>query len=130
MKFNFPNTHSVYLHDTNQRSLFNNSFRSLSHGCVRVQNWDSLYHYIILSDKREKADELASNNVVIDSVKTWLTAKKRRTITVVNELPIYIRYYTAASKNGKIEFYEDVYGEDSKIRSLIMKSINPLVTLN
>lgn len=130
MKFNFPNSHSVYLHDTNQRSLFNNSFRSLSHGCVRVQNWDSLYHYIILSDKRAKADELASNTVVIDSVKTWLTAKKRRTITVVNELPIYIRYYTAASKNGKIEFYEDVYGEDSKIRSLIMKSINPLVTLN
>ena len=28
MKFNFPNKYSVYLHDTNQRSLFNNSFRS------------------------------------------------------------------------------------------------------
>jgi murein L,D-transpeptidase YcbB/YkuD len=128
MKFNFPNSHSVYLHDTNQRSLFNNSFRSLSHGCVRVQNWDSLYQYIILSDK--KADAAASNTVVVDSVKNWLSAKKRRTISVTNELPIYIRYFTAASKNGKIEFYEDVYGEDGKIRNLIMKSINPITTLD
>ncbi len=130
MKFNFPNKHSVYLHDTNQRGLFNNSFRSLSHGCVRVQNWDSLYQYIILSDKRANADDIASNSVVVDSVKTWLNAKKRRTISIINELPIYIRYYTAASKNGKIEFYEDVYGEDNKIRNLIMKSINPIATLN
>lgn len=130
MKFNFPNKYSVYLHDTNQRGLFNNSFRSLSHGCVRVQNWDSLYQYIILSDKRANADEIASNSVVVDSVKTWLNAKKRRTISITNELPIYIRYYTAASKNGKIEFYEDVYGEDNKIRNLIMKSINPIATLN
>jgi len=130
MKFNFPNKHSVYLHDTNQRGLFNNSFRSLSHGCVRVQNWDSLYQYIILSDKRANADDIASNSVVVDSVKTWLNAKKRRTISVINELPIFIRYYTAASKNGKIEFYEDVYGEDNKIRNLIMKSINPIATLN
>ena len=130
MKFNFPNKYSVYLHDTNQRGLFNNSFRSLSHGCVRVQNWDSLYQYIILSDKRANADEIASNSVVVDSVKTWLNAKKRRTISITNELPIYIRYYTAASKNGKIEFYEDVYGEDNKIRNLIMKSINPIATSN
>ena len=130
MKFNFPNKHSVYLHDTNQRGLFNNSFRSLSHGCVRVQNWDSLYQYIILSDKKANADDIASNHLLVDSVKNWLSAKKRRTISVTNELPIYIRYFTVAPKNGKIEFYEDVYGEDGKIRNLIMKSISPIATLD
>ena len=130
MKFNFPNKHSVYLHDTNQRGLFNNSFRSLSHGCVRVQNWDSLYQYIILSDKKANADDIASNHLMVDSVKNWLSAKKRRTISVTNELPIYIRYFTVAPKNGKIEFYEDVYGEDGKIRNLIIKSISPIATLD
>lgn len=129
MKFNFPNKHSVYLHDTNQRGLFNNSFRSLSHGCVRVQNWDSLYQYIILSDKKANVDDIASNHLMVDSVKNWLSAKKRRTISVTNELPIYIRYFTVAPKNGKIEFYEDVYGEDGKIRNLIIKSISPIATL-
>jgi len=130
MKFNFPNKHSVYLHDTNQRGLFNNSFRSLSHGCVRVQNWDSLYQYIILSDKKANVDDIASNHLMVDSVKNWLSAKKRRTISVTNELPIYIRYFTVAPKNGKIEFYEDVYGEDGKIRNLIIKSISPIATLD
>ena len=41
-----------------------------------------------------------------------------------------IRYFTVAPKNGKIEFYEDVYGEDGKIRNLIMKSISPIATLD
>ena len=62
-------------------------------------------------------------------MKNWLSAKKRRTISVTNELPIYIRYFTVAPKNGKIEFYEDVYGEDGKIRNLIIKSISPIATL-
>jgi murein L,D-transpeptidase YcbB/YkuD len=129
MKFNFPNKYSVYLHDTNQRGLFNNEYRSLSHGCVRVQNWDSLYKYIILSDIKDDLD-IASKSIIVDSVKSWLNSKKRKTIPVVNELPIYIRYFTAESKNGKIELYEDVYGEDIKIRDMIIKSITPTVPLN
>jgi murein L,D-transpeptidase YcbB/YkuD len=129
MKFNFPNKYSVYLHDTNQRGLFNNDYRSLSHGCVRVQNWDSLYKYIILSDIKESED-IASKSIIVDSVKSWLSSKKRRSIPVVNELPIFIRYFTAESKNGKIELYEDVYGEDNKIRNMIIKSITPSVPLN
>ena len=39
MKFNFNNAYAVYLHDTNQRYLFKNAARALSHGCVRVQEW-------------------------------------------------------------------------------------------
>ncbi|MEX0635368.1 MAG: L,D-transpeptidase family protein, partial [Ferruginibacter sp.] len=46
IKFNFNNPHDVYLHDTNQRYLFNNNYRSLSHGCVRVQQWQKLAFYI------------------------------------------------------------------------------------
>jgi murein L,D-transpeptidase YcbB/YkuD len=129
MKFNFPNKYSVYLHDTNQRGLFNNDYRSLSHGCVRVQNWDSLYKYIILSDIKENEDA-TSKSIIVDSVKTWLSSKKRKNIPVINELPIFIRYFTAESKNGKIELYEDVYGEDNKIRNMIIKSITPSPSLN
>ena len=38
VKFMFPNRHAIYLHDTPKRSLFENSKRAFSHGCVRVQN--------------------------------------------------------------------------------------------
>ncbi|CAM4368115.1 murein L,D-transpeptidase [Flavobacterium terrigena] len=37
VKFNFPNHHSVYLHDTNHRDYFVYKYRALSSGCVRVQ---------------------------------------------------------------------------------------------
>jgi len=36
VKFMFKNNFSVYLHDTPQKSLFNKSFRTYSHGCVRL----------------------------------------------------------------------------------------------
>lgn len=37
VKFLFPNSHHVYLHDTPERRLFERSERALSHGCVRVE---------------------------------------------------------------------------------------------
>ena len=38
VKIDMPNSYSVYMHDTNQRSLFNNDYRFDSHGCSRVDN--------------------------------------------------------------------------------------------
>jgi murein L,D-transpeptidase YcbB/YkuD len=103
MKFNFMNKYSVYLHDTNNRSLFSNSNRALSHGCVRVQQWDSLAMYMVRADPRP---------AIRDSVRTWLDTEQQKQYTMHKRLPIYIRYFTAELRNGKMQFYEDVYGED------------------
>lgn len=121
MKFNFPNEHSVYLHDTNQRGLFQNENRSLSHGCVRVQNWTGLYRYIIQQDSI-KALENNSAFTRSDSIAAWLKQKRKRVITIKDPLPIYFRYYTAAGKEGKLEIYQDVYGLDEPFRSRIRKA--------
>src|SRR5690606_18644264 len=37
VKFLFPNSHSIYLHDSPAKSLFDESARAFSHGCIRVQ---------------------------------------------------------------------------------------------
>src|SRR5262249_40859371 len=37
LKFGFPNTQAVYLHDTPNRGAFARSERTLSHGCIRVE---------------------------------------------------------------------------------------------
>ena len=42
VKFLFPNSHDVYMHDTTQKHLFANAVRAESHGCMRVQNPDQL----------------------------------------------------------------------------------------
>jgi L,D-transpeptidase YcbB len=106
LKFNFQNKFSVYLHDTNNRSLFSNSNRALSHGCVRVQAWDSLTMYMIRNDPRPE---------MRDSVRAWLDNEEQRVYSMTNRLPIYIRYFTAEMRGGRLQFYEDVYGEDKTL---------------
>ena len=48
--FNFRNKYSVYLHDTNVRWRFGNSYRAISHGCIRVKEWDKLANYLVRND--------------------------------------------------------------------------------
>jgi murein L,D-transpeptidase YcbB/YkuD len=113
-KFNFNNPYSVYLHDTNQRYLFKNSGRALSHGCVRVQKWDSLAYYIATNDSLNNTKNLKlSYN--IDSIKTWLANKDRKRIIVRSRLPLFIEYITCDVKNDKIVFYDDIYNDDKAL---------------
>ena len=113
MKFVFSNKYSVYLHDTNQRYLFGNAMRSLSHGCVRVQEWEKLAYYILRNDSLNAG---SSSYTKIDSLKTWLQKKQKRSIAVRNKIPVYIRYITCEGQDGHIVFYDDVYAEDKMLR--------------
>jgi len=108
MKFNFRNKFDVYLHDTNARSLFARSIRALSHGCVRVQQWDSLSHYLVRSD---------STGAIRDSVSAWMKRAEKHQVSVPDRLPIYLRYFTAiVTEEGRIRLLEDIYGDDKLLR--------------
>src|SRR5262249_5415793 len=47
VKFLFPNDYNIYLHDTNEKSLFGKSVRAESHGCIRIQHPDSLAEFVL-----------------------------------------------------------------------------------
>jgi L,D-transpeptidase YcbB len=115
MKFNFNNEYAVYLHDTNQRYLFKNTARALSHGCVRVQEWEKLAFYLARNDSAllKTGDSLNYN---VDSIKQWLADKKYKRIDVKNQFQLYINYFSCEGINGKIKFYDDIYGEDKALR--------------
>lgn len=115
LKFNFSNPYAVYLHDTNQRYLFKNAVRALSHGCVRVQEWEKLAFYIAKNDSMnlKAGDQL---RYTADSIKTWLASKVNKRIGVKNKVSLFIRYFSCEAKNGKIKFYDDIYGEDKILR--------------
>jgi murein L,D-transpeptidase YcbB/YkuD len=117
LKFNFPNKFSVYLHDTNQRSFFSRSKRALSHGCVRVESWHRLATYLLKRDSLLLSqDSLAKvRAVTVDSLDSWLAQKKRQYVPVRRPMPVFLRYITAAGKEGKLVFYEDIYGEDRRL---------------
>jgi L,D-transpeptidase YcbB len=115
IKFNFDNPHSVYLHDTNQRYLFKNGVRSLSHGCVRVQEWQKLADYIIRNDSLnlKKGDTLICNT---DSLRNWMAEKINRRIVVKNKFPLFIKYFGCELVSNKIKFYDDIYGDDRDLK--------------
>jgi murein L,D-transpeptidase YcbB/YkuD len=117
IKFNFNNPYSVYLHDTNQRYLFKNAVRSLSHGCVRVQEWEKLAGIIVKNDSimNKRGDTLRYNT---DSITNWVANKERHRIDVKNKFPLFIRYFSCEGINGTIKFYDDMYGDD---RALLQK---------
>ena len=116
MKFNFPNKYAVYLHDTNQRYLFGQSVRALSHGCVRVQEWEKLSNFILQNDSTY-IDSLGRGSFTkTDSVQQWLLRKEKHYIPVRDRIPLFIRYFTCEGRGGKIIFYDDMYGEDHRLK--------------
>jgi murein L,D-transpeptidase YcbB/YkuD len=119
LKFNFSNKYSVYLHDTNQRYLFSKKERALSHGCVRVQSWDSLAYYILQNDSLAGKKALPS-----DSLNKWLSLKEKHVIPVRKRIPLFIRYFTCDAKDDKVVFYEDVYGDDKRLKEKFFANKN------
>lgn len=115
LKFNFNNRYSVYLHDTNQRYYFGKSDRALSHGCVRVQQWQKLAFYLLRQDSLSAVMN-RSKYSTIDSVKAWLKRKEKHTVFLKNRMPLLIRYFSCEGVDGRVKFYDDVYAEDRLLR--------------
>ncbi len=115
IKFNFKNPYSVYLHDTNQRYLFKNKMRSLSHGCVRVEDWKKLAFYIARNDSLYYPQR-DSFNFTPDSITTWIARKEKHVVPVKKQIPIFILYFGCEGAQGAVRFYDDVYGEDKVLR--------------
>lgn len=108
VKFLFPNSYDIYLHDTPDKSLFNKKDRALSHGCIRVQNPEALAQYI-LKNQSEWTPE---------KIRTAMNANKEQHVKVSRQVPVYVTYYTAwVDEKGQMNFRNDVYGHDQGTRS-------------
>lgn len=116
LKFNFRNKYAVYLHDTNVRWMFQKTSRALSHGCVRVQDWRDLAHFLVRNDTiRYNIDTLAS----------WIVRQEKHVVSGFKKVPLFIKYFTCEGSYGKVKFYDDIYGEDKILaEKYFSKSIN------
>jgi len=113
VKFMFPNKYSVYLHDTNSRSFFDRANRSLSSGCVRVENPFELSAYLL--DDNEKW----SLEKILELVKTNKTTEVR----MKREVQVHLLYWTAWSKNGELQFRDDLYEKDFKLYETLLNQM-------
>jgi hypothetical protein len=107
VKFLFPNKHSVYLHDTPNKSLFQADERLFSHGCVRLRNPVSFAQKILDLDKGKGA---------YDAKRLADRGPGNNEITLDDPLPVHVGYFSVwISDDGKAEFYGDPYGHDKRV---------------
>ncbi|MCC2111902.1 MAG: L,D-transpeptidase family protein [Hyphomicrobiales bacterium] len=103
VRINFPNPHSVYLHDTPSKSLFGRNERFFSSGCVRVQNVRELVTWLL-------RDTDGWSRAQIDAT---IASGERTDAKMVEPVPLYTTYITAwASSDGIVNFRDDVYNRD------------------
>jgi L,D-transpeptidase YcbB len=106
LKFNFPNRHAVYMHDTLQPELFNEVVRTLSHGCIRLRQPDRLAALLLAEDKGWSAEQ----------VKSLLAKGTNSVVSLSRPVPVHLTYFTMAFDGvGRLQTFADVYGLDKKM---------------
>jgi L,D-transpeptidase YcbB len=106
VKFLFPNSHDVYMHDTTQKFLFAQPVRAESHGCMRVQNPEQLAEIVLAHDKGWSSARVEST----------FDAGDDHHVTLDHKIPVYITYFTVrVNDDGSISTFRDVYGHDSRM---------------
>ncbi|MFT3680660.1 MAG: L,D-transpeptidase family protein [Ferruginibacter sp.] len=112
VKFLFPNSNNIYLHDSPAKSLFGQNERAFSHGCVRVAKPRDLAIRVLKQDSTWTPEK-------IDAA---MHAGVEKTVVLKKEIPVYIGYFTAFfDKDGDLVFCKDVYDRDSRLLSMITK---------
>jgi len=110
VKFVFPNSHSVYLHDTPSQQAFEKSRRDFSHGCVRVAEPAALAAWV-LRDAPEWT---------IERIAVAMGATSETSVRVAPPVPVVIFYTTAIARHdGTISFFDDIYGYDASLEQAL-----------
>lgn len=107
VKLLFPNKHSVYLHDTPSKYLFDKPVRLYSHGCMRVRNPQVFAQAILDIDRGDAAPnvkQLIRRGPMDNEVK------------LERPIPVHVGYFTVwVDEGGKPHYYDDWYGHQKRI---------------
>lgn len=113
VKFMFPNTHNIYLHDTPSKDLFNRDVRAFSHGCIRLADPIDFAHEIFgvqSSDPEAEFDRL-------------LVTGQESAVTLTEKVPVHLVYFTAwPGARGNMTYRRDVYGRDAAIWDALVRA--------
>lgn len=89
LKIPFPNASDIYLHDTPNKNLFAQDDRTLSHGCIRLEDAERLARWL-MGRNPETASREPEQNVLLPS-----------------PVPIYLTYLSAQVDSGQLGFVGD-----------------------
>jgi murein L,D-transpeptidase YcbB/YkuD len=119
IKFVFPNNDNIYLHHTPAGSLFARDRRDFSHGCIRVEQPVALAQFV-LRDRPDWTEE---------RIRAAMSDGDPTTLRLAEPIPVLIAYGTAMVREGRVHFYDDIYGHDRRLDAALRERRQAMTTL-
>ncbi len=105
VRIDMPNSHSVYMHDTNHKDLFSADYRFQSSGCTRVEDPRALAAWLL-------EDNSGWRRPQIDAA---IAKGDRMDVRLTHKVPVAWIYLTGwMTSDGTVHFRDDIYGRDDK----------------
>jgi murein L,D-transpeptidase YcbB/YkuD len=112
VKFIFPNSFSVYMHDTPAQEFFAKSRRDFSHGCIRLEKPADLAAWVL-------RDNPGWN---MDRVRAAMNGSPNQQVNLAHPIPVLIVYGTVVvTEDGLVHFYDDIYKHDAALEKVLAK---------
>ncbi|MBC7554136.1 MAG: L,D-transpeptidase family protein [Taibaiella sp.] len=106
VKFLFPNSFNIYMHDTPEKGFFDRSERDLSHGCIRLSDATKMANYLLRN----------SSDWSPEKIRIAMNSGKEQFVKLKSPVPVIITYYTAwVDKKGGVHFADDIYSHDKEM---------------
>jgi murein L,D-transpeptidase YcbB/YkuD len=114
VKFMFPNSHNVYIHDTPTRGYFARDDRAMSSGCIRVEKPFELAE-LLLSDSPEWPSA---------KIHTAMQQNREQIASLKTPVDVLLLYLTAwTDGNGRVQFRKDIYMRDEMILNALNQKL-------
>ena len=122
MIFRFPNPFSIYMHDTNERNVFSQDWRTVSHGCIRLEKPFDLALFLLKGKDDAYIDRirLALNMEPLTDegreMKETPHTKVLKRCDFKPAIPLFVVYFTCyPDATGQLEYYPDIYNYDELV---------------
>jgi murein L,D-transpeptidase YcbB/YkuD len=112
VKFLFPNSYNVYMHDTPAPEFFAKSRRDFSHGCIRLERPADLAAWVLRDNPGWTPERIHAA----------MNGTQTQQVNLVNPIPVLIVYATViVLEDGVVHFYDDIYGHDTALEKVLAK---------
>jgi len=113
VKFIFPNSYNIYMHDTPEQVFFSKTRRDFSHGCIRLGKPADLAVWVLRGN---------TGNWDMARVRAAMNGDAPQQVNLARPIPVLIVYGTViVTEDGVVHFYDDIYGHDASLEKVLDK---------
>jgi murein L,D-transpeptidase YcbB/YkuD len=112
VKFIFPNSYNIYMHDTPEQEFFSRSRRDFSHGCIRLERPADLAAWVLRDNPGWD----------MNRIRAAMNGSPNQQVNLTHPIPVLIVYATVIiTEDGLVHFYDDIYGHDTTLEKVLQQ---------